>query len=114
MQVSWFRRGLVALLAAVAVWGYGFVEGSGGNEIDETCQMVHGQVFDRDYRHREWKGPQPLYPLHNMCNEDYDLVPGWINPAVAVLALSGGGMVLFAAARYTSAVWGRRIRATGI
>jgi hypothetical protein len=113
MPRTWFRRGLVALLAAVAVWGYGIAGSFGINELDETCQQVHGQPYDGDYRHREWSGPPSLYPLHNMCNEHYDLVPGWINPTVAVLTLSGGGMVLFAAVQWTSAVVGRRIRATG-
>ncbi len=97
------------MVAAVVVWGHGFLEGSGGNDVEEMCQQVHGQPFDDEYRHREWSGPQPLYPLHNMCNEHYDLVPGWVNPTVAVLTLSGGGMVLFAAALWTSGVVGRRI-----
>lgn len=93
MHFSWFRWGIVALLAAVAVWGYGFVEGSGGNDLEEMCEIVHGQTFDWEYRQREWSGPQPLYPIHNMCNEHYDLVPGWINPTIAVLALSGSSML---------------------
>ncbi|WP_326754579.1 hypothetical protein OIE73_25330 [Streptomyces hirsutus] len=25
---------------------------------------------------------QRLFPLHNKCNAEYDLVPAWVNPAI--------------------------------
>jgi hypothetical protein len=46
-----------------------------------------GAIAKNDYRVRYPHEPLQLFPLTNKCNALYDTVPGWTNPALAVLAV---------------------------
>ncbi len=48
--------------------------------------MQNGQIFDREYRSKNWEEASRFFPLSNRCNADYDLVPPWINPALLIFA----------------------------
>jgi hypothetical protein len=39
--------------------------------------------------------------MHNRCNADYDLVPGWVNPALVIFAVAAVACLVGAAAATT-------------
>jgi len=80
----WLANMIVALVFAAAVWMHGaFV---GGMDIVSTC-ATRGQPWDTEYSRQNRRDSAGFFPLHNECNAGYDLVPVWLNPAVAFLAL---------------------------
>ena len=80
----WFANMIVALVFAAAVWMYGaFV---GGLDSVYTC-ATRGQPWDAEYSRQNRGESGRFFPLHTECNADYDLVPFWVNPAVAFLTL---------------------------
>ncbi len=89
--------GLSALSALVtgAVYVVGMF--SGGHEIDETCAGL-GQPYDQAYRAAHWEEPGRWFPLHNRCSAAFDLVPGWVNPALVCLAVVTVGCMALAIA----------------
>jgi hypothetical protein len=82
--LAWFGLALLALLA----FGFTAFVGAwaGGKDIDETCAAA-GQALDQSYRAQHWQEPGQFFPMHNRCNADYDLVPGWVNPALVIFAV---------------------------
>lgn len=91
----WLGAALLVLLALLAT---AFVGGwAGGKDIDEACAAA-GQVVDQRYRAEHWREPGRLFPMHNRCNADHDLVPGWVNPALVILAVAFVGCLVAAAA----------------
>lgn len=88
----WFGSSVVAGIMLVSTWLWGAF--SGGLDVAETCTLGEGQRFDASYR--QGLGPQPSgpFPLHNMCNASYDLVPGWVNPMLACLAVVVTGALI--------------------
>ncbi len=56
-----------------------------GLEVGETCTLDDGVDFDPQYwaTHRN---DVPLPPYCSPCNAGHDMVPGWVNPAIAVTA----------------------------
>ncbi|GGW16958.1 hypothetical protein GCM10018980_10510 [Streptomyces capoamus] len=88
----WFGSSIVAAALLVPTWLWGAF--SGGLDVAETCTLGKGQRFDESYR--EGLGPQPSgpFPLHNMCNASYDLVPSWVNPMLACLAVIVTGSLI--------------------
>lgn len=97
----WSRPQRWLALAATCLVGllYSWLSGAfvGGLEVDETCQFQHRQHFDDafwDAHHHEWS---TWFPLHRMCNADYDLVPFWVNPALVILGLGAIGCLVTAA-----------------
>ncbi|MFF9123819.1 hypothetical protein ACF09J_11025 [Streptomyces sp. NPDC014889] len=82
-SAGWFAgTAVLLLLGTVAAW---FVGALAGTSLDpaKACHAV-GQTYDEDYRSAHLNDTQ-LFPLHDPCNAGYDLVPGWVNPAVVVL-----------------------------
>jgi hypothetical protein len=91
----WLGAALLVLLALVAT---AFVGGwAGGKDIEETCAAA-GQSVDQRYRAEHWREPGRLFPMHNRCNADHDLVPGWVNPALVILTVTFVGCLVAAAA----------------
>lgn len=88
----WLGSLIVAGMVFVPTWLWGAF--SGGLDVAETCALGEGQPFDASYR--QGLGPQPSgpFPLHNMCNASYDLVPGWVNPTLACLAVIVTGSLI--------------------
>ncbi|MFD8078714.1 hypothetical protein ACFV3E_39415 [Streptomyces sp. NPDC059718] len=72
--------------ATFVTWAYGTF--SGGMDVRETCELVAGEHYDPGYRAAHFQEFAQVFPLHNKCNASYDLVPGWVNAAVLVLALA--------------------------
>jgi hypothetical protein len=83
---GWFiaTAGLCAVVAAVT-WFIGAFSGS-SLDPEESCHAA-GATYDEAYRVAHWREPSRLFPLHNKCNADYDLVPVWVNPALLLLVL---------------------------
>jgi hypothetical protein len=83
-SLTWLRLTLgsmaaVALTFFIGAW-------AGGHEIDETC-AAKNEIYDRAYRSEHWLEPSQLFPLHNKCHADFDLVPVWVNPALIIFAI---------------------------
>ncbi|GAA4770233.1 hypothetical protein [Citricoccus nitrophenolicus] len=54
-----------------------------GLHIDETCRSA-GQSLDDEYRQHVVHSQ--VFPISYPCNEQFNLVPWWINPLIALLA----------------------------
>ncbi|MEU2155845.1 hypothetical protein ABZ532_12665 [Streptomyces sp. NPDC019396] len=70
---------VTAVLAAVA-FAVGALAAWGGMDIGETW----GDSYDPGFALQHPN--DPLFPLHNWCNSEHDLVPSWVNPTVGGLA----------------------------
>ncbi|GAA1359414.1 hypothetical protein [Streptomyces beijiangensis] len=81
----WTRLCSVALLVGLASWIRGVF--STGLDLRKTCQFVHHQRYDAAYWESHTAEFRKLFPLHNKCNAHFDLVPGWVDPAVVVCAV---------------------------
>ncbi|POX38017.1 hypothetical protein C3486_25255 [Streptomyces sp. Ru73] len=49
-------------------------------DIGETCHHQHGQDWDPEFSR------ESVFPMSRPCNAHYDLVPSYVNPAIAVCA----------------------------
>ncbi|MGW7075486.1 hypothetical protein [Streptomyces sp. NPDC054866] len=71
---------------------------AGALRVDKSCRL-HQEPYDTVYRAQHAEETDRWFPLHNKCNAGFDLVPGWVNPAVvifAVLLVAGIGTVAVA------------------
>ncbi|RJQ92531.1 hypothetical protein [Amycolatopsis panacis] len=66
-------------------------------DIQEACEAAQ-QPFDRAYLSQHRQDTGQLFPRHDLCNADYDLVPGWINPALVIFAVVTVACLIGAAA----------------
>ncbi|MFI9742430.1 hypothetical protein [Streptomyces sp. NPDC052494] len=80
----WFAASAVPLLLGTGVVYLAGSLSGGSLDPEEACHMV-GQEFDWAYRSANFDEYTQWYPLHDKCNEGYDLVPAWVNPTLAVL-----------------------------
>jgi hypothetical protein len=60
---------------------------AGGLDVAEACELDAGQPYDHEYRSQHAHEQLQLFPLTTKCNAEYDLVPAWTNPALAILAI---------------------------
>jgi hypothetical protein len=60
---------------------------AGGLDVAEECELGAGEPYDHEYRSQHAHEQLQLFPLTTKCNAEYDLVPAWTNPALAVLAV---------------------------
>jgi hypothetical protein len=101
-QARWWRAALASGLLTLALCAFGMTQAFTGLEVGETCTLFEEQVFDPEYwaAHRQ---DSPLPPYSSPCNAEYDMVPGWVNPAIAVTAalcaMSPAGLVVVRGAR---------------
>ncbi|MEX0168750.1 hypothetical protein [Streptomyces sp. LMG1-1-1.1] len=102
--VWWVRVFSVSLCAGLMSWLWGLF--AGGLDTRKTCLYMRHENYDEAYRKARAEEFGKLFPLHNKCNADYDLVPGWVNPTIvifAVIALAALVVLLrFAVARLLS------------
>ena len=81
-SAGWFVETGVLLVPAAA---FTYLTGAfaGGLDDREACALS-GHPYDGDYAlaHRH-----DLFPLSHPCNAEHDLVHGWVNPTLAVLAV---------------------------
>ncbi|SDD49797.1 hypothetical protein SAMN05660690_4386 [Geodermatophilus telluris] len=80
----WRRTAVLALLLLLALCLLGGCQ-TFAWDVGETCTLVEGQTFDLGFwaAHRS---DSLLPPYSSPCNADFDRVPGWLNPAIAVTA----------------------------
>lgn len=78
---------LTALTAFLLVTVFFQGAAAGGLDVAEACELRAGQTYDYEYRSHHTHEQHQLFPLTTKCNADYDLVPAWTNPALAVLAI---------------------------
>ncbi|GAA4263585.1 hypothetical protein [Dactylosporangium darangshiense] len=74
----------LSLLGTAVAWLCGVLFG-GSLDIAESCTYQHHQQYDAAYREAHPDGF--LFPLSTKCNAGYDLVPSWVNPAIAAFFL---------------------------
>lgn len=85
----WGRRCASAALAGglltLALCAFGVLQAFAGLDVEETCTLVQHQEFDEGYWAAHVRSSL-LPPYRTPCNAGYDMVPGWVNPAIAVSA----------------------------
>lgn len=88
---GWHRPGWFAHAAWATGWltALAWLRGllAAGLDSERTCVHWHHQPFDAAYREARRDDWFRLFPLSNKCNAHYDLVPAWVNPAIAVFFL---------------------------
>ncbi|MEV0118301.1 hypothetical protein AB0H77_34515 [Streptomyces sp. NPDC050844] len=72
---------LLGLLVSYCVGAF-----SGALRVDKSCR-VRQEPYDAAYRAQHAAETDRWFPLHNKCNAHFDLVPGWVNPAVVIFAV---------------------------
>jgi hypothetical protein len=105
-RTRWWRAVVASGLLTLALCAFGMAQAFAGLDVGETCMFGDGQDFDLEYWavHRH---DSPLPPYSSPCNAEYDRVPGWVNPAIAVTAalcgMSFAGLVVVRRARWACA-----------
>lgn len=103
-SVGWFVGTAVLLvLATGATYLVGILAGV-SLDPEEACHAV-GQPYDQAYRTANLDEYTQWFPLHDRCHAGYDLVPGWVNPALVVLPVLAVACLAYAT---RLAVVGRR------
>jgi hypothetical protein len=80
----WLVATVTAVLLAVCLYGYGFVQGS-TLDLRDAC-AAEGQSVDNSFLMTQRPGGPS--PLSQPCNAAYDLVPSFVNPAIVVLLVT--------------------------
>jgi hypothetical protein len=83
--------------------GYAFLTGAAaaGLNISEKCGLA-GHLFSVRSGSVQGRELQQVYPMHSWCDASYDLVPAWVNPAIAMFAsltLTAVGCFVFSIAK---------------
>jgi hypothetical protein len=81
----WLKLILLSAFLLVLVFLQGL--SAGGLDVAEACALRAGQPYDHQYHSNHPYEQLQLFPLTSKCNAAYDLVPPWINPTLAILAL---------------------------
>jgi hypothetical protein len=101
-QARWWRAALASGLLTLALRAFGMTQTFAVPDVGDICMFGQGQDFDLEYwaAHRQ---DSPLPPYSSPCNAEYDRVPAWVNPTIAVTAvlcaLSLAGLVVVRSAR---------------
>ncbi|GAA2966313.1 hypothetical protein [Actinokineospora diospyrosa] len=97
----WVVAGVLIGVLTVATYGWGAAH-LYTPDISETCALVHGIAWDARV------GGTTLLPLSRQCAAGVDLVPGYVNPALAGLALAVTACLGMAARAWTRTLGGVR------
>lgn len=81
----WLKLTALSAFLLVVVFFQGVF--AGGLDVAEACELRAGQPYDHEYRSQNAHEQLQLFPLTTKCNAEYDLVPPWTNPALAILAI---------------------------
>jgi hypothetical protein len=82
---GWFGHvAWLSLLGTAVAWLCGVLF-AGSLDIAESCTYQHHQQYDAAYREAHPDGY--VFPVTAKCNAGYDLVPSWVNPAIAAFFL---------------------------
>jgi hypothetical protein len=93
------RLCLISGGVAVLLWCYGVAKPN-NLEISEGC-LSQGGSWDPEYNYAHRDKDNRLFPVSMSCSAEFNAVPGWLNPAVAVftvLSMAGGMGVVVSAA----------------
>lgn len=55
---------------------------SGGSDVGESCAYGRHRTYDAAHRAARAEEFGRPFPVRDTCDRAYDLVPGWVNPAV--------------------------------
>ena len=77
--------GVASFLVTFFAYFVGFA--APGLDLVEKCGLT-GEVYNIIPGSAKHLQGQQFFPLHAWCNGSYDLVPAWVNPAVAVFGIS--------------------------
>jgi hypothetical protein len=97
--VTLFGGAALSWMAMGYVWTYGMF--STALYVEKQCVFQHHVRFDAEYYSEHAEEFKRLFPLHEKCNADYDMVPAWVNPAIVVLGVLG---VVLLVAQIASAI----------
>jgi hypothetical protein len=99
----WYARMLwTSLYTATILWLWAVLSRVEPWHQDDFCRFA-GQGYDDDLYHN-YAGPLPPLLLSAPCNEHYDRIPVWINPAIVIcllLTVAALGALTAAAIRRT-------------
>lgn len=84
------EAGTYCLMAAVVMYAWGLLH-TFTMDLDETCELDHGQTTDPT----AYPG-ESLFPLSRPCNASYDLVPSYVNPTIFALLAAGTALAALA------------------
>ncbi|MET9690074.1 hypothetical protein ABZY81_16620 [Streptomyces sp. NPDC006514] len=88
----WAGSGITAGVLTICAYVTGAFAGWGGMDKGEACgEDVYDSKIDALHQN------DPPFPLHSWCNAEIDLVPSWVNPTVAGLAVLSGVCLVMAA-----------------
>ncbi|MGA5894899.1 hypothetical protein [Streptomyces venetus] len=109
---TWLSLGVACVSTGVVGFSVSYLIGifSGGLDVEETCVQVHSVRYDDAFREAHAEEFNRWFPLHSKCNEDLDLVPAWVNPAIVFFVLLAAIGVLCLAAAVVTALRTRRDR----
>ncbi len=88
----WLKLILLSACLLVSVFFQGLP--AGGLDVAEACELRAGQTYDHEYHSSHYYEQLQVFPLTTKCNAEYDLVPPWINPALAILALLNASFIV--------------------
>ncbi|MBW8698498.1 hypothetical protein MBT84_02795 [Streptomyces sp. MBT84] len=94
---NWVVAAGILLFLATLTFGYGTWH-MFALDKEEFCTVVLHQRYDPRYA----LGSEQIFPLTQKCNTSYDMVPGFVNPAVIIslgLAILCVGVSVSAAIR---------------
>jgi hypothetical protein len=80
----WLAVALASFLVTVFAYFVGFA--APGLDLVEKCGLT-GELYNVNPGSAKHRQGQQFFPLHAWCNGSYDLVPAWVNPAVAVFGI---------------------------
>lgn len=103
---TWLSLGVACVSTGVVGVAFAYLTGifSGGLDVEEACVHGHGVRYDDAYRAAHAEEFSRWFPLHSKCNENFDLVPSWVNPALVFFVLLAAVGVLCLAAAVVTAV----------
>ncbi|QWB24433.1 MULTISPECIES: hypothetical protein [Streptomyces] len=109
---TWLTLGAACVSTGVGGFAVAYLTGilSGGLDVEEACVHGHGVSYDDAYREAHAQEFNRWFPLSSKCNENFDLVPAWVNPALVFFALLAAIGVLCLAAAVVTALRPRRDR----
>jgi len=85
MRPRWFMLAGCTLLYLLALVWVGGIE-AGGLDPENACRLCQ-QPYDEAFLEAHRAEAFRLFPLSTHCNDTYDLVPVWVNPALVVISL---------------------------
>ncbi|GGW43454.1 hypothetical protein [Streptomyces caelestis] len=109
---TWLSLGVACVATGVGGFSVAYLTGifSGGLDVEEACVHGHGARYDEAFREAHAEEFNRWFPLHSKCNENFDLVPAWVNPAIVFFTLLAAIGVLCLAAAVMTALRTRRDR----